>query len=225
VVISLGGSQIFSNGEINVSYLKKFRDLINKHRRNYNFVIVTGGGSIARIYIEGLRKNGSGNKLQSFAGISVTRTNARFLSYFFGRDVLEGIPHKISDVQRLAGKKDIVFCGGLEYHANQTSDSTAAQIAEKLNAEFINITNVDGLYNKNPKKSRDAKLISFISWKKFNEIASKIMFKPGQHFVLDQRASKIIMDKKIKTYIVGPKIKELDELLKGKSFRGTVIYR
>jgi len=54
-------------------------------------------------------------------------------------------------------------------------------------------------------------------------MANKIAFKPGQHFVLDQKSSKIIMENKIPTYIIGKDVKELDNFLKGKNFRGTVV--
>jgi uridylate kinase len=50
----------------------------------------------------------------------------------------------------------------------------------------------------------------------------KINFKPGQHFVLDQNASKTIMAKKIPTYILKD-LKELDNFLESKPFVGTII--
>ena len=80
------------------------------------------------------------------------------------------------------------------------------------------------MYNKNPLEYKDAKFIPYISWKDFHSIVSKIDFKPGQHFVLDQNASKTILDSKIKTYIIGDDLRNLDKLLYGKSFRGTSIY-
>ncbi|MBS3066307.1 UMP kinase [Candidatus Pacearchaeota archaeon] len=224
VVISLGGSQILKNGKINIPFLLKFKKIILKHSKKKKFIIVTGGGSIARIYINGLKKINASIKLQSFAGISVTRHNARFMSYFFGQDQLDGVPHTLEGIKRLLNKEKIVFAGGLQYKPDQTSDGTAASIAKELGGVFINITNVDGLYNKNPLEYKDAKFIPYISWKDFHSIVSKIDFKPGQHFVLDQNASKTILDSKIKTYIIGDDLRNLDKLLYGKSFRGTSIY-
>ena len=54
-------------------------------------------------------------------------------------------------------------------------------------------------------------------------MATKKQFKPGQHFVLDQKAAGIIMKNKIKTYILGKNMKNLDLLLSGKKFKGTII--
>ena len=223
-VLSIGGSQIFKDSKVNTNFLYRLKKIILANTRNKKFIIVCGGGSIARIYIQSLKDINASEKLQSFAGISVTRTNARFMSYLFGFDSEDGIAHTLNDVENMIKKQDIVFCGALEYHPHQTSDSTAAQIAEYFSSDFINITNVNGLYTANPLTNKNARFIPYIRWKGFHEIALKIPFKPGQHFVLDQKASKIIMDKKIKTYIIGPNLKNLENLLKNRKFNGTIIF-
>ncbi|MEK6760619.1 MAG: UMP kinase [Nanoarchaeota archaeon] len=222
IVLSLGGSLIVPE-KIDVSYLKKFREIIRKNSRKYKFIIVCGGGSVARKYISALRETGINETLQSMVGISATRTNARFMSYFFNQNPWKGIPQKMEEIHKYLKSQDIVFCGALEYKPNQTSDSTSAQIAEHFKTDFINLTNVSGLYDKNPKEYKNAKFIPEISWKDFDKMANKIKYKPGQHFVLDQTASKIIMKNKITTYIIGQDIKQLDNLLNGRKFSGTRI--
>lgn len=222
IVLSLGGSLIIPDG-INVSYLKKFREVIKRNSRKYKFIIVCGGGSVARKYIYALREIGINETLQSMAGISATRTNARFMSYFFNQNPWNGIPQKMEEIHKYLKSQDIVFCGALEYKPNQTSDSTSAQIAEHFKSIFINLTNVSGLYDKNPKKFKNAKFIPEISWEEFDRLANKMKYKPGQHFVLDQTASKTIMKNKITTYIIGQNAKQLDNLLNGRKFKGTEI--
>jgi len=220
IVLSLGGSQIIPN-EVNYKYIKNFKKILSKNKK-YKFVVVCGGGSLARKYISALIKENKNQILQSLAGIAATRTNARFMNYFFGFEPTYGVPHTIETVHKYLKKRDIIFCGALEYKPNQTSDSTAAIIARHFKAEFINLTNVNGLHNKNPKKFPKAKQIPKITWKEFDKMANKIKFKPGQHFVLDQTASKIIMKNKIPTHILKD-MKQLDNLLKGKKFKGTTI--
>ena len=117
----------------------------------------------------------------------------------------------------------ILFSAALEYKPHQTSDSTAAEIAKRFRTIFINLTNVAGLHDKNPKEHKDAKFIPKISWKDFDRMANRIKFKPGQHFVLDQSASKIIRKNKIITFILGQNMNQLDNLLKNKKFKGTII--
>ncbi len=220
IVLSLGGSQIIPDN-VDTKYLEKFKKIILKNKSKYKFIIVCGGGSIARKYISAI--NPKKRKMQSLAGISATRMNARFMNYFFNQEPKKGIPLKMKQVKKQIKKQDIIFCGALGYHPNQTSDSTSAQIANELKTKFINLTNVKGLYTKNPKKYKDAKFIKRISWNNFNKMANKLKYHPGQHFVLDQSASKIIKENKIPTYILGMDTKQLDNFLNNKKFTGTII--
>jgi len=222
IVLSLGGSTIIPD-QVDLLFLKKFKRVILNHTKSHRFIIVCGGGSIARKYIYALKQEKVKPILQSFAGISATRMNARFMSYFFNKNPEIGIPHTLETLKKYLGKEDVVFCGALEYNPVQTSDSTAATIAKHFKTEFINLTNVQGLYDKNPSEHKDAKFIPKITWKEFYKIAMKTKFSPGQHFVLDQTAAKIIMEHRIPTYILGKKLKELENFLKGKKFKGTII--
>lgn len=222
IVLSLGGSLIIPE-DINVKYLKDFKKIILRNIHKYKFIVVCGGGSIARKYISALREIGMNETFQSFAGISATRMNARFMSYFFNQNQERGIPHKMRELKRYVRKFEVVFCGALEYKPHQTSDSTAAEIAKVFKSDFINLTDVAGLFDKNPKENKDAKFIPKISWENLNKIVNKIKFKPGQHFVIDQTAAKSIMKNKTKTYILGKDMKQLDNLLNNRKFKGTII--
>ncbi len=221
--MSLGGSLIVPD-EIDMQFLKKFKEVIKKHEDKWKFVIVCGGGSVARKYIKALREVGKSDYFQSMVGIAITRVNARFMTYFFGRDANAGIPHDMRQVKNLLTKNNIVFCGALRYAPKETSDATSAKLARFFNTEFINLTLAPGLCTKNPLKYKDAKLIPKISWQDFYKKACKLPYMPGQHFVLDQHASEIIKDYKIQTYIIGKELKNLDNLLSGRKFKGTVIY-
>jgi len=221
VVVSLGGSQIIPD-KINSAYLKKFKQIIGKHKQEFNFIIVCGGGSLARKYINSVKKEGGDYLLQSHAGINATRANARFVSYFFGINPEHGVPKTIKTVKRYLNKQGIVFCGALEYKENQTSDSVAAVLAKKFKGEFVNLTNVKGLYDKDPNKYKNAKFISDITWQDFDLIVSKMKFVPGQHFVLDQGASKIIMKNRVVTHII-KELREFNKYLNYKKFIGTTI--
>ncbi|GAH60729.1 unnamed protein product, partial [marine sediment metagenome] len=220
--LSLGGSLIIPD-KVDIKYLKEFKKTILKNTKKYKFIIACGGGSVARKYISALKKSGKNEKFQSLSGISATRMNARFMNYFFGMEPEHGIPHTKSTLKKYLKKQNIVFCGALEYKPNQTSDSTAAQLARKYKTIFINLTNVKGLYDKNPKKYKNAKFIKEISWKDFDKKANESKHQPGQHFVLDQTASKIILEEKIPTYIIGDDMDQLDNILRGKDFKGTLI--
>jgi len=218
IIISLGGSLIIPD-KVNKKFLEKFRDILSDNIENYKFVVVCGGGSIARDYIKALDKKSQ----QTLIGIASTRLNARFMTYFFGEKCNKGLPKDMNDIENLLKRYDIVFCGALRYAKDQTSDSTSAKLARYFNTIFINLTDVPGLYDQDPNKHKSAKFITEISHSKFLNIAKQIKFHPGQHFVLDQKAAKIIKDYKIRTYLLGPDLKNLDNLLNQKHFVGTVI--
>lgn len=222
VVLSLGGSLIVPE-KIDPTWLDKFKNLIIKLKNKYKFVIVCGGGFVAREYITILKEENKTKKQQSLAGIEVTRMNAKIMMQIFGGSANKELPLEMKQVKTSLKKKDVVFCGALRYAPNQTSDSTAAKLADYLKTKFINITNVDGLYTNNPLKNKKAKFISAISWKDFEKRALKIKYKPGQHFVLDQKAAKIIKKDRIITYIIGKNLSSLRNLLENKSFKGTTI--
>ncbi len=220
VVMSLGGSIIVPD-DINYKFIKDFKKVISKVKTK--FVVVLGGGKTARTYINGLSKLGANAKTQSLFGIALTRFHAKYLAHYFGVQANKKVPHTVKEVESLLRKNKIIFCGGLRYKPDQTSDSTAANIAKNLGGEFVNMTNVKGLYDKDPRKFKDAKFISRISFIDFYKMANKLKYKPGQHFVLDQHASEIIKKNKIKTVILSSNLKNFERYLKAKSFVGTVI--
>ena len=100
IVISLGGSLIIPN-KINIEFLNNFKKLLLKNKRKHKFVVVCGGGSTARIYIKGLENEKTKKKqyFQGLLGISTTRLNARFMTYFFGEDAYQGIPHDMKQIK------------------------------------------------------------------------------------------------------------------------------
>ena len=57
IVLSLGGSLIVPE-KSNFKFLDNFVKTLRKNYHKYKFVVVCGGGSIARKYIQALRKEG-----------------------------------------------------------------------------------------------------------------------------------------------------------------------
>jgi len=222
IVLSLGGSLIVPEN-IDIGFLKKFREVIKKNTKKYKFVIVCGGGTVARKYIQALKQDNKNEYLQSLVGISVTRLNARFMSYIFNFDPEYGIAHDMKEIKNRLERTDIIFCGALRYAPNQTSDATAVKLAVYLKTIFINLTNVKGLYDKNPMENKNAKFIPKITLKDFSKIVLAIPNKPGMHAPVDHTALKVMVKNKIKTYILGKDLNNLDQLLNNKNFIGTII--
>jgi len=222
VVISLGGSLIVPE-KIDFNFLDLFKKTLRRFYKDYKFVIVCGGGTIARKYINALNYEHKSEKELSIAGIRATRMNAMFMMQFFGKEANDTLPLNMEEVRSNLHKNKLVICGALRYAEKSTSDGTAAKLANFLGTEFINMTNITGLYTKNPLTHDDAKFIPHETWKRFEKRANKMKHKAGQHFVLDQSASTLIRKHKIKTYIIGKDLKNLENILKNKKFVGTTI--
>ncbi len=222
IVISLGGSLIIPE-KIDFLFLNKFKKIIRKYYGTHKFIVICGGGSIARKYISALKKEGKSKKQLSLAGIRATRTNAQFMMQFFGKEANDSLPLNMKSIKSSLKKNNIVICGALRFTKDSTSDSTAASLAHFLKSPFINITNIKGLYSSDPKTNKNAKFIPKISWKDFETQALKIKYKAGQHFVLDQKASTLIKTHRIQTYIIGKNLSNLEKILKNRHFMGTII--
>jgi uridylate kinase len=208
---------------MNTPFLIDFREELRRHYAHYRFVVICGGGPIARKYMDALRSIHRSEYEQALAGIRATRMNARFLMQFFGKEANDKLPSTMQQVKNNLAKNNVVICGALRYEPDSTSDGTAARLAQYLKTSFINMTNTSGLYSADPKKNRDAKLIPHISWAKFEELVNKIKYIPGQHFVLDQKAAGIIGRRRISTHIVGPDCQQLARILHNKPYKGTLI--
>jgi len=219
VVISLGGSIIVPD-EVDFDFLSKFKKVILNISKKKKVVICAGGGKTARKYIQGLEKINATKHERDWIGIEVTRLNAKIVSSFLLGH--QNISYTLEDLKEALNKRNLVVCGGLR--PGITSDGTTAQIARHLKADsLINITNVKGLYDKDPKKYKDAKFIPKISYKDFEKMMNKIKEKPGQHFILDSLATRIIKNSKIKAFIINKDISNLKKCLEGKPFIGTII--
>lgn len=222
IVLSLGGSLIVPEKPSPI-FLENFKKILEKFYPKYKFVVVCGGGSIARKYISALEKQGKSQKEISLAGIRATRMNAELLMQIFGKNANQTLPKNMKDVSDSLKQNSVVFSGALRYAKKETSDGTAAKLAKYFKSNFINLTNVQGLYTDNPLTNKNAKFIPKSSWKDFKSRTLKIKFKAGQHFVLDQKAANLIAKHKIKTYILGSNLKNLKNLLNNKKFTGTTI--
>lgn len=222
LVLSLGGSLIIPE-EIDFKFLDSLKKELRKHYKTHKFVIVCGGGSVARKYISALGHEHASTKELATVGIRSTRMNALFLMQLFGKEANDVLPLDMKHVSNDLKKNNVVICGALRFTQNSTSDGTAARLAEYLNTEFINMTNIKGLFSSNPVKNKNAKFIPWITWRDFERMSLKIKFKAGQHFVLDQEAAVIIRKNKIPTYIIGKSAKNLSKIIKNKKFIGTRI--
>ena len=88
---------------------------------------------------------------------------------------------------------------------------------------IINLSNIDYVYDSDPKINSNAKKIEKISWKDYKALIPK-EWNPGLNSPFDPIASKIAEEEKMKVAILnGKNISNLEKYLNGKDFIGTVI--
>ena len=205
IVISIGGSVILTD-DIDDSYFKKL-NLIKK----YKIYIIVGGGKTSRTYINFGRKLGFKEKTLDQFGIDITRINAKLLTYIIENSNTK-IPETTSDAKKI--KKPIVIMGGTT--PGHSTDMVGAELAEKTKAsKYIIATNVDGVYDKDPNKYRDAKQIKEIKIDDLIKQHGTDWDSAGKNIVIDGPALKII--KKAKKLI------QLERVINNLIFNGTVV--
>lgn len=230
-VISLGGSllvpHLSDEGGIDVPFLKKFRKFfLGEIKKGKRFIIVAGGGKTARVYQKAGRQVGAPKDDLDWLGILSTKLNAQLLLTLFRRDAYSQIidhnpsPNEIQKL-KITGKHLYIASG---WYPGQSTDHVAVQLAQKFGSkELINASNIPFVYNKDPKKYKDAKPIREISWREYRKlIPSK--WSPGLSSPIDPVAAREAEKVKLKVKIFdGSDLKNFKRAIDDKPFQGTTI--
>ncbi len=224
VVISLGGSLIFPKGGIDVRFLKQFRLFILRYmRKGWRFVIITGGGTIARQYQDALQRSGVASRVEhDWIAIRVTRVNAHLLRILFGRYAHDTVIMKPTEVYAEAfGNKKILLAGGEK--PGQTTDCVAVKCAIGVGADMVlNLSNVDAIYDRDPKKYRGAKKLYRLSWSAFQKLFPR-RHTPGSHVPFDPIATALAKKHKRTVVFLGANFSNLKKFFEAKKMNGTIV--
>ncbi len=187
IIISLGGSLIVPD-EINISFIKDFVNVITEYTtKGFSFIIITGGGKIARTYsIVAKEVNSANNVDLDWIGIAATRLNAELIRVLFGDLAYFEI---IMDPDHIPSTDKSVIVGG-GWKPGNSSDLAAVHAAKSVNAKkLINLSNIDYAYSKDPNKFPDAVKIEKSSWEDFRNILPT-EWVPGLNMPFDPIAAK-----------------------------------
>lgn len=219
IVVSVGGSVVLSD-EANTDFLKQLTALLKKISKQYQLFVIVGGGKIARRYISLGRELGFDEDTLDLLGIDVTRVNARIITNLLGVSNKD-IPHTTDDAIQL--DFPIVVMGGTD--PKHSTDTVGAELAAKTHAvRFVNATNVDGIYDKDPNKYKDAKQLKEVSIDSLIQQYGTSWGKAGKNIFMDEPALEIIKRARIPTVVVnGKRLEELEKALNGEPFIGTKI--
>lgn len=221
-VISLGGSLI-ADPYVNTNFVKRFRVFINNRiQKGDRFIIITGGGKVCREYQTGLKSIYADvtSADLDWMGIHVTRLNAHLLRLAFGK---AAHPDIVDDPNVLVSfKEKILIAGG--WKPGRSTDDDAVRLAHAYGSTtIINLSNVDYVYTKDPRKFKDAEKVERMTWKDYSKYFG-VKWSPGLHAPFDPVAAKFAQKNK-QTVIVadGEDLKNLENILNGKQFKGTII--
>jgi len=223
IIISLGGSIIVPK-EIDLAFLKGFRAMVEKYiSKGRRFIIVSGGGHTCRLFQRAAAEVAKLDKEDlDWLGIHATRLNAHLLRAIF-RKHANPVVLKDPTSSGIVFKEKILLAAG--WKPGFSTDYDTVILAKRFGASTIlNLSNQDYVYTKDPLKHKDATPIKAISWKEYRKIVGD-RWDPGMNVPFDPVASKKAEQYGMTVVMLnGTNLKNLDELLSGRKFKGTVIF-
>lgn len=185
-------------------------------------VIITGGGSTARTYIEVARELGAGNYTLDLIGIEASRLNAWLMIAGLGDEAYPKPAESLAELLAALSYKRKVVMGGLQ--PGQSTATVAALAAEAVGARaLINCANIDGIYDDDPRRNPNARRIPVV---KASELAAILRSNalPGTYELADLWSLEILKRSKIPMYVVdGRRPGLLLEILRGGSNPGSLV--
>jgi len=237
IIIALGGSIICPQPgrhppttQIDVNFLKKFKKLILKYlKRGYRFIIIAGGGKVCRVYQDAAAKIiRLPYEDMDWLGIHATRLNAHLLRTIFRK---EAYPVVSDDPKKpVKGDWSLLIASG--WRPGWSTDYISVLLAKRFRVkEIIDAGDIPFVYTKDPFKYKKARALGerkegggwVVSWKDYRKLVGP-RWMPGLSVPIDPIAAKLAQKLKIRALIIkGTELKNLEKVLSGKKFRGTVI--
>jgi uridylate kinase len=222
IVIKISGKFFDEDGSRNISSL---RDVVKNLSSSFRVAIVSGGGSNARKYISMGRDLNLSESYLDLLGIWASRLNANLIAFALGDIAYPVVPDSLEDFIEKWSSGKVVVTGG--FQPGQSTAAVAALVAEATNSSTLIVaTNVDGVYDKDPKVYKDAVMLKELTINKLKEILENSQsVKAGTYELLDPMAMKIIQRSRIKVIVMNYRyISSLSDLIKdNKNIGSTVI--
>lgn len=226
VILSLGGSLIVPNGGIDTQFLINFNNFVRKQiaEKNRRFFIICGGGATTRNYQKAASEvvhQPLSDEDKDWLGIHSTRLNAHLVRTIF-QDIAYPRIFKHYDKEYDIKNEPVICCSG--WKPGWSTDYCAVLVAERYGAKtLINLSNIDKVYDKDPRKFPEAKPIEKITWGEFEKLVGT-KWVPGLNAPFDpiatQKAKKLGMEV---TILNGKNIYNLEAAIEHKPFIGTTI--
>ncbi|MGQ0798097.1 MAG: UMP kinase [Methanobacteriota archaeon] len=222
VVVSLGGS-ILVPGEDDARYVSELAALLREVATRVRVFAVTGGGRIARYYIETGRHIGVSERVLDSMGIAATRLNARLLGAALRGAANREPALSYAEAARLASRFRIVLMGGTR--PGHTTDRVSVALARAVRAaRIVNATSVDGVYTADPRKDPAARRLDRVRFEDLARIAGEGHAAAGPSVVFDPVAARALVRSRIPLAVVhGRDLTSLRSAILGRPFHGTLV--
>lgn len=220
IVIKIGGSAIVQG--LDARRFNEYAGVIRRLARDHTILIVIGGGSPARDYINVAKALGANNSILDYIGIGVSRLNARLLISALGDDAYPEPPYDYSEANLAMYSGKVVVMGGVV--PGQTTDAVAAVLAEYVHAGLlIRTTSVDGVYTADPKLDPHARKIDQMTPEELVDMVTKIEMTAGANNIFDPLGAQIVKRSRIPLVVVnGTRPENISMAVSGKPI-GTLI--
>jgi aspartokinase-like uncharacterized kinase len=217
-VIKVGGS-LAEDPERLIDLCAKLSELA----KNYKLIVVPGGGMFADVVRDSDNhfnlSSGISHRMAILAmdqfGLLLAQITPNSCATYLLNDAKQLSEIKIAPIflpSRLLFKED-----PLENSWDVTSDSIAAYVASRLQAaKVLLVTDVDGIFTKDPKKHADAALIERLS--------AEELLKLNKRTSVDSFLPKLLLEARIDCYVVNGKHPErIEAILAGQQATCTLI--
>lgn len=220
VVIKLSGSLF--NFETNPTQLNDYIQLIKKINNVYQPIIITGGGKIARFYIDLSRSLGLDESGLDLIGIQVSHLNARLLISGLDEYCYPLPPRNLEEISVASLSGLAIVTGGI--YPGQSTNATSALIAERVGAtKFYNATDVDGIYDSDPRTNPAAEKYDKINVRDCVNILKSEKSMAGTYDLMDLISLKVIERSKLPTVVFKSTIDNIEKLVLENVKMGTEI--
>jgi aspartokinase-like uncharacterized kinase len=217
-VIKIGGSLAEDPTALR-GLCNRLAEIAKKHR----IVVVPGGGKFADVVREFDQRFGLLPDISHRMAILGMDQFGLLLSQLIPDSIAV---YLLSDAKQLSEIRVVpiflpsrlMFQGDpLEHSWGVTSDSIAAHIASRLNADkVILVTDVDGIFTSDPKKHSDTKLI--------NELSASELLKLAQRTSVDRFLPKLLLNTQMDCYVVNGMYPErIEAILAGQHTTYTLV--
>jgi uridylate kinase len=223
VVVSLGGSLVVPQGVgIDTAFLQEFKRVLERAiARGQRFVIVIGGGSVAREYQRAARELAAlTDEDADWLGIHATRLNAHLLRTIF-KDIAHPRVFSSADDVRAVSEPLTIGAG---WRPGWSTDYVAVSIAERLGARRIaNLSNTAGVFERDPREDPSARKFERISWVEYRALIPR-EWRPGLNTPFDPIASRKAEELDLEVAVMnGKQLVHFERYLAREQFDGTTI--